>query len=252
MIFLFRHHQHANYHLHQEEQAAFKNIVFFGQAFLYFHYFDCYISLSRPCVSESLFLFAQSSLSTLKSHTVTWWTRGNRTARSSAICHSEIMRYRLSFNYWSESFCYWTVCWISLKHLFSNWTWHDGCNYKHFKCILWNKSHYLTSSSSVLLDPRHAQSSPPWSYDQTYSSYLSPMASPSVHSTAPLSSSRATGLPSISDVPRRLPGNLQPQTSSRCAPYPSHKTLQWGMGGHVLYRDSHIWTLVPVVHWWER
>lgn len=32
------------------------------------------------------------------------------------------------------------------------------------------------------------------------------MASPSVHSTTPLSSSRGTGLPAISDVPRRLPG----------------------------------------------
>ncbi|XP_056621225.1 runt-related transcription factor 2b isoform X2 [Triplophysa dalaica] len=74
---------------------------------------------------------------------------------------------------------------------------------------------FNAQGQTQITDPRHAQSSPPWSYDQTYSSYLSPMASPSVHSTAPLSSSRATGLPSISDVPRRLPGNLQPQTSSR-------------------------------------
>ncbi|KAF7664602.1 hypothetical protein LDENG_00171770 [Lucifuga dentata] len=56
-----------------------------------------------------------------------------------------------------------------------------------------------------ITDPRQSQSSPPWSYEQTYPSYLSPMASPSVHSTTPLSSSRATGLPAISDVPRRLP-----------------------------------------------
>ncbi|XP_053470234.1 runt-related transcription factor 2b isoform X3 [Ictalurus furcatus] len=56
-------------------------------------------------------------------------------------------------------------------------------------------------------DPRQSQSSPPWFNDQAYSSYLSPMASPSVHSTTPLSSSRATGLPSINDVPRRLPGS---------------------------------------------
>lgn len=55
-------------------------------------------------------------------------------------------------------------------------------------------------------DPRQSQSSPPWSYEQTYPSYLSPMASPSVHSTTPLSSSRGTGLPAINDVPRRLPG----------------------------------------------
>uniref|UniRef100_A0A3P8R712 Runt domain-containing protein n=1 Tax=Astatotilapia calliptera TaxID=8154 RepID=A0A3P8R712_ASTCA len=41
-------------------------------------------------------------------------------------------------------------------------------------------------------NPRQSQSSPPWSYEQTYPSYLSPMASPSVHSTTPLSSSRAT------------------------------------------------------------
>ncbi|KAG7240220.1 hypothetical protein INR49_027031 [Caranx melampygus] len=56
-----------------------------------------------------------------------------------------------------------------------------------------------------ITDPRQSQSSPPWSYEQTYPSYLSPMASPSVHSTTPLSSSRGTGLPAISDVPRRLP-----------------------------------------------
>ncbi|GAA6103702.1 runt-related transcription factor 2b isoform X2 [Tachysurus ichikawai] len=56
-------------------------------------------------------------------------------------------------------------------------------------------------------DPRQSQSSPPWFNEQAYSSYLSPMASPSVHSTTPLSSSRVTGLPSISDVSRRMPGS---------------------------------------------
>ncbi|XP_059354260.1 runt-related transcription factor 2-like isoform X1 [Carassius carassius] len=69
--------------------------------------------------------------------------------------------------------------------------------------------------------PRQAQSSPPWSYDQTYPSYLSPMASPSVHSTTPLSSSRATGLPSISDVPRRLPG------STDLSPFPGQFERQF-------------------------
>nr|XP_023956867.1 runt-related transcription factor 2 isoform X4 [Chrysemys picta bellii] len=53
-------------------------------------------------------------------------------------------------------------------------------------------------------NPRQAQSSPPWSYDQSYPSYLSQMTSPSIHSTTPLSSSRGTGLPAITDVPRRL------------------------------------------------
>uniref|UniRef100_A0A8C2HPC7 Runt-related transcription factor n=1 Tax=Cyprinus carpio TaxID=7962 RepID=A0A8C2HPC7_CYPCA len=55
-------------------------------------------------------------------------------------------------------------------------------------------------------DLRQAQSSPPWSYEQPYTPYLSQMTSPSIHSTTPLSSTRATGLPSISDVPRRLSG----------------------------------------------
>ncbi|XP_057200897.1 RUNX family transcription factor 2a isoform X2 [Triplophysa rosa] len=54
--------------------------------------------------------------------------------------------------------------------------------------------------------PRQTQSSPPWSYEQPYTPYLSQMTSPSIHSTTPLSSARATGLPSISDVPRRLSG----------------------------------------------
>uniref|UniRef100_A0A4W5LT23 Runt-related transcription factor 2 n=1 Tax=Hucho hucho TaxID=62062 RepID=A0A4W5LT23_9TELE len=43
--------------------------------------------------------------------------------------------------------------------------------------------------------PILSQSSPSWSYEQPYPSYLSPMTSPSVHSTTPLSSSRATEPP---------------------------------------------------------
>ncbi|XP_010785117.1 runt-related transcription factor 2b isoform X1 [Pseudochaenichthys georgianus] len=72
-----------------------------------------------------------------------------------------------------------------------------------------------------ITDPRQSQSSPPWSYEQTYPSYLSPMASPSVHSTTPLSSSRGTGLPAISDVPRRLPG------SSDLSPFPGQFERQF-------------------------
>ncbi|XP_016534420.1 runt-related transcription factor 2 isoform X4 [Poecilia formosa] len=70
-------------------------------------------------------------------------------------------------------------------------------------------------------NPRQPQSSPPWSYEQPYPSYLSPMASPSVHSTTPLSSSRGTGLPAISDVPRRLPG------SSDLSPFPGQFERQF-------------------------
>uniref|UniRef100_A0AAY4CK73 Runt domain-containing protein n=1 Tax=Denticeps clupeoides TaxID=299321 RepID=A0AAY4CK73_9TELE len=44
-------------------------------------------------------------------------------------------------------------------------------------------------------NPRQSQSSPPWSYEQPYTPYLSQMTSPSIHSTTPLSSTRATGLP---------------------------------------------------------
>lgn len=71
---------------------------------------------------------------------------------------------------------------------------------------------FLPSTHLSPSDPRQSQSSPPWSYEQTYPSYLSPMASPSVHSTTPLSSSRGTGLPAISDVPRRLPGRAKTQS----------------------------------------
>ncbi|KAM8827097.1 runt-related transcription factor 2b isoform 3-T3 [Synchiropus picturatus] len=70
-------------------------------------------------------------------------------------------------------------------------------------------------------NPRQPQSSPPWSYEQTYPSYLSPMASPSVHSTTPLSSNRGTGLPAISDVPRRLPG------STDLSPFPGQFERQF-------------------------
>nr|XP_029511880.1 uncharacterized protein LOC115126411 [Oncorhynchus nerka] len=67
-------------------------------------------------------------------------------------------------------------------------------------------------------DPRQSQSSPSWSYEQSYPSYLSPMTSPSVHSTTPLSSSRATGLPNITDLPRRLPGNTPTLTRTHTNP----------------------------------
>ncbi|XP_077077340.1 runt-related transcription factor 2b isoform X3 [Siphateles boraxobius] len=80
---------------------------------------------------------------------------------------------------------------------------------------------FTPQGQTQITDPRQAQSSPPWSYDQTYPSYLSPMASPSVHSTTPLSSSRATGLPSISDVPRRLPG------STDLSPFPGQFERQF-------------------------
>ncbi|KAJ7345850.1 hypothetical protein JRQ81_001800 [Phrynocephalus forsythii] len=72
---------------------------------------------------------------------------------------------------------------------------------------------------SQITDPRQAQSSPPWSYDQSYPSYLSQMTSPSIHSTTPLSSTRGTGLPAITDVPRRLSDSepCTPETPSATA-----------------------------------
>lgn len=79
-------------------------------------------------------------------------------------------------------------------------------NYSFFLFLSVSSPPLLPSLRFSPSDPRQSQSSPPWSYEQTYPSYLSPMASPSVHSTTPLSSSRGTGLPAISDVPRRLPG----------------------------------------------
>ncbi|KAM5263551.1 runt-related transcription factor 2 isoform 4-T4 [Ctenodactylus gundi] len=77
-------------------------------------------------------------------------------------------------------------------------------------------------------DPRQAQSSPPWSYDQSYPSYLSQMTPPSIHSTTPLSSTRGTGLPAITDVPRRISDD-DPATSDFCLwPSPLSKKSQAG------------------------
>ncbi|XP_077911404.1 runt-related transcription factor 2 isoform X6 [Halichoerus grypus] len=73
-------------------------------------------------------------------------------------------------------------------------------------------SPFNPQGQSQITDPRQAQSSPPWSYDQSYPSYLSQMTSPSIHSTTPLSSTRGTGLPAITDVPRRI-SDSEPSTS---------------------------------------
>ncbi|ERE90113.1 runt-related transcription factor 2 [Cricetulus griseus] len=74
-------------------------------------------------------------------------------------------------------------------------------------------------------DPRQAQSSPPWSYDQSYPSYLSQMTSPSIHSTTPLSSTRGTGLPAITDVPRRISGASELGPFSDPRQFPSISSL---------------------------
>ncbi|XP_061096127.1 runt-related transcription factor 2-like isoform X6 [Conger conger] len=65
--------------------------------------------------------------------------------------------------------------------------------------------------------PRQSQSPPPWSYEQPYTPYLSQVTPPAIHPTTPLSSTRATGLPAISDVPRRLSGaaDLSPFSDPR-------------------------------------
>ncbi|XP_015715393.1 runt-related transcription factor 2 isoform X1 [Coturnix japonica] len=91
-------------------------------------------------------------------------------------------------------------------------------------------SPFNPQGQSQITDPRQAQSSPPWSYDQSYPSYLSQMTSPSIHSTTPLSSTRGTGLPAITDVPRRLsdsdpctpdapPAATSPPTSEELGPF---------------------------------
>ncbi|XP_073938115.1 runt-related transcription factor 2 isoform X4 [Castor canadensis] len=74
-------------------------------------------------------------------------------------------------------------------------------------------------------NPRQAQSSPPWSYDQSYPSYLSQMTSPSIHSTTPLSSTRGTGLPAITDVPRRISGASELGPFSDPRQFPSISSL---------------------------
>ncbi|XP_043918590.1 runt-related transcription factor 2 isoform X2 [Protopterus annectens] len=99
-----------------------------------------------------------------------------------------------------------------------------------------------------LTDPRQAQSSPPWSYDQSYSPYLSQMTSPSIHSTTPLSSSRATGLPAIADVPRRLSGasDLSPFSDPRQFPSLSSLTDSRFSNPRMHYPASFTYTPTPV------
>lgn len=84
-----------------------------------------------------------------------------------------------------------------------------------FPCFILSESGVVCSKATeagvlktflLCPDPRQTQSSPPWSYDQSYPSYLSQMTPPSIHSTTPLSSTRGTGLPAITDVPRRISG----------------------------------------------
>ncbi|XP_023618062.1 runt-related transcription factor 2 isoform X3 [Myotis lucifugus] len=88
-------------------------------------------------------------------------------------------------------------------------------------------SPFNPQGQSQITDPRQAQSSPPWSYDQSYPSYLSQMTSPSIHSTTPLSSTRGTGLPAITDVPRRIQMmTLPPLTSASGLPLSVRRARQ--------------------------
>ncbi|XP_030626490.1 runt-related transcription factor 2b isoform X2 [Chanos chanos] len=85
---------------------------------------------------------------------------------------------------------------------------------------------FSPQNQTQISDLRQSQSSPPWSYDQPYPSYLSPMASPSVHSTTPLSSSRATGLPSIS-VSNHLFMSVASIGSTDLSPFPGQFERQF-------------------------
>ncbi|KAM5263549.1 runt-related transcription factor 2 isoform 2-T2 [Ctenodactylus gundi] len=86
-------------------------------------------------------------------------------------------------------------------------------------------SPFNPQGQSQIPDPRQAQSSPPWSYDQSYPSYLSQMTPPSIHSTTPLSSTRGTGLPAITDVPRRISGASELGPFSDPRQFPSISSL---------------------------
>ncbi|XP_047657261.1 runt-related transcription factor 2b isoform X2 [Tachysurus fulvidraco] len=109
---------------------------------------------------------------------------------------------------------------------------------------------FSPQGQSQISDPRQSQSSPPWFNEQAYSSYLSPMASPSVHSTTPLSSSRVTGLPSISDVSRRMPGSTDltpfPGQFERQFPGFSSLTESRFSGPRMHYPPTFTYTPTPV------
>uniref|UniRef100_G3UNA6 Runt-related transcription factor n=1 Tax=Loxodonta africana TaxID=9785 RepID=G3UNA6_LOXAF len=69
-----------------------------------------------------------------------------------------------------------------------------------------------------------AYTSPPWSFGES-PCYLSQMTSPSIHSTTPLSSTRGTGLPAITDVPRRISGASELGPFSDPRQFPSISSL---------------------------
>ncbi|XP_005998875.1 RUNX family transcription factor 2a isoform X2 [Latimeria chalumnae] len=97
-------------------------------------------------------------------------------------------------------------------------------------------------------NPRQAQSSPPWSYEPSYTPYLNQMTSPSIHSTTPLSSTRATGLPAITDVPRRLTGasDLSPFSDPRQFPSLSSLTESRFSNPRMHYPATFTYTPTPV------
>ncbi|XP_014345600.1 RUNX family transcription factor 2a isoform X1 [Latimeria chalumnae] len=99
-----------------------------------------------------------------------------------------------------------------------------------------------------ITDPRQAQSSPPWSYEPSYTPYLNQMTSPSIHSTTPLSSTRATGLPAITDVPRRLTGasDLSPFSDPRQFPSLSSLTESRFSNPRMHYPATFTYTPTPV------
>ncbi|XP_069492239.1 runt-related transcription factor 1 isoform X8 [Ambystoma mexicanum] len=67
----------------------------------------------------------------------------------------------------------------------------------------WKYSH----SSMAVIDTRQVQTSPPWTYDQSYQ-YLGSIATPSVHPAAPISPGRASGMSSLSaELSSRLSGD---------------------------------------------
>ncbi|KAG9348876.1 hypothetical protein JZ751_029193, partial [Albula glossodonta] len=69
-----------------------------------------------------------------------------------------------------------------------------------------------TDCVTLILDSRQMQTSPPWSYEQSYP-YIGQLSTPPVHPATPISPGRANGMTALTDLSSRLSAFSDPRVS---------------------------------------
>ncbi|KAJ8407397.1 hypothetical protein AAFF_G00279710 [Aldrovandia affinis] len=86
------------------------------------------------------------------------------------------------------------------------------------------------SSPAHMADSRQIQTSPPWSYEQSYP-YLGQISTPTIHPNTPISPGRANGMSALTDLSSRLAGpDLTAFSDPRMSlerPFSSLPPLRW-------------------------